>query len=426
MDCTCGSFLRRNAERGEQQQQHGGGAASVMMDASFVHLPPSLQVQDDLQSATEKMEQHRINPLHVEFLENVASQTASSRLCLLCVHRIETAMEMDIQRLESECRLYRNASQDEKTRQASQLRTIQSSYSDGSTPHLDDHALEIMQHNLRQELARLGQICKEEESELKNLTNLFQDAMAVSKHLDDLQWSMNEEANALELETHAFENEEQQIMTSLIEVQSEVDRLSSKGIRFPTRALDLRVDSARGLRYPLINELRLAYRPKGDVEWGEIQSAWALAAQLLLQSATLLDFQSRHWRIVPLSQCAKIIYHPPGGEKRGSVYNIGHESSKCNEALIAWNALLCEVVQHASRTIQASVEKGLVDPQTVEKLPFEQTSQKIGGVPLRHLDVNDDASWSRVVHFMSCNLLWLANVASLWTLEDVVLSAVDL
>jgi len=335
-------------------------------------------------------------------------------------------MEVDIQRLEYECRLYRNASQDEKSRQASQIRAIQSSYSDGSTPHLDDHALEIMEHNLRQEITRLEQICKEEESEFKNLTTLFRDATVVSKQLDDLQWSMNEEANALELETHAFENEEKQIMTSLTEVQSEVDRLSSKGTRFPTRALDLRVDSKRGLRYPLINELRLAYRPKGDVEWYEIQSAWALAAQLLLQTATLIDFQSRHWRIVPLSQCAKIIYHPPGSEKRAIAYNVGHESSKCDEALVAWNALLYEVVQHASMTIQGSVDKGLVDPQAVERLPYEQTSQKIGGVPLRHLDVNDDASWSRVVHFMSCNLLWLANVASLWTLENVVLSAIDL
>lgn len=57
------------------------------MDASFVHLPPSLQVQNDWQCATEKAEHHRINPLHVEFLENVANQTTSSELCLFCVQR---------------------------------------------------------------------------------------------------------------------------------------------------------------------------------------------------------------------------------------------------------------------------------------------------------------------------------------------------
>lgn len=337
-------------------------------------------------------------------------------------------MEADMQRLESECRLYRNAAQDEKTRQASQLRAVQSSFSttDRATFPLDDHTLENLEHNLQEEIERLDDIRKEEELELQNLNNLLKDAAIVSKQLDTLQWDINEEANALELESHAFHNEEQQMLTALNEVQSEAGRLSSKGICFPTRLLDLRVDSARGLRYPLINELRLAYRPKGDLEWDEIQSAWALAAQLLLQSATLLDFQSRHWRIVPLSQCAKIIYHSPRNDGRGVVHNVGHRSSKSWEALIAWNALLFEVVQHALSVIQSAVEKGLLETSHIEKLPYEQTRQKIGGVPLRLLNVNDDASWSRVVHFMSCNLLWLANVASLWTLEDVVLSAVDL
>ena len=332
-------------------------------------------------------------------------------------------MEADIQRLESECRLYRNATKDEKTRQASQLRAIQSAYADGA-PSTD--TLVKVEEILRQEIQRLQEICAAEEAELENLTIPEREAAAVSKQLDALQWSINEEANALELETHAFENEEQQILTVLTEVHTEVDRLSSKGIRFPARTLDLRIDS-RGLRYPLINELRLAYRPKGDVEWEEIQSAWALAAQLLLQSATLLDFQSRHWRIVPLSQCAKIIYHSPKSENnRGVTHNVGHPSSKSSEALVAWNALLFEVVQHASATVRGGIEKGVLEAKMVERLPYEQTSQKIGGVPLRHLAVDDDASWSRVVHFMSCNLLWLANMASLWTVEDVVLSAVDL
>ena len=343
--------------------------------------------------------------------------------------RIETAMEADIQRLESECRLYRNATRDERTRQASQLRAIQSSYNNNADPtnsNNNDDALANMEQTLRDEMERLAAVCQEEEAELENLGQLELEAAAVAKQLDALQWSINEEANALELETHASENEEQQILTVLTEVQTEVDRLSSKGIRFPSRALGLRVD-ARGLRYPLINELRLAYRPKGDVDWEEIQSAWALAAQLLLQSATLLQFQSQHWRIVPLSQCAKIIYHAPNSENnRGVTQNVGHPSSKSSEALMAWNALLFEVVQHAKTTIKAGIEKGLLEAKTMERLPYEQTSQSIGGVPLRHLAVDDDASWSRVVHFMSCNLLWLANTASLWTLEDVILSAVDL
>lgn len=339
-------------------------------------------------------------------------------------------MEADLQRLESECHLYRQATRDESTRQASQLRALTTTHDNDTTTSRDrssssESILATMEQTLRLELDRLVEICRQDEAELENLTQLEKEAAAAAQQLDALQWSINEQANALELETHAFENEEQQIQTVLTQVQTEVDRLSSQGIRFPARALDLRIDS-RGLRYPLINELRLAYRPKGDVEWQEIQCAWALAAQLLLQSATLLDFQSRHWRIVPLSQCAKIIYHSAENNHRGIVHNVGHPSSKSCQALMAWNALLFEVVQHALTTLKAGIAKDLLDAKSVEQVPYEQASQKIGGVPLRHLAVDDDASWSRVVHFMSCNLLWLANMASLWTLEDVVLSAVDL
>jgi hypothetical protein len=286
--------------------------------------------------------------------------------------------------------------------------------------------LETIEHDLRHEVARLEKMCHEQEAESHNLANLLNDAKAVAKQLDGLQWDINEEANALELESHAFYNEEQQILSELTDVQTEVGRLSSTTIRFPTRLLDLRVDSARGLRYPLINELRLAYRPKGDLEWDEIQAAWSLAAQLLLESATLLNFQSRHWRIVPLSQCAKIIYYHSNGGARGIVHNVGHRTSNCSEALIAWNALLCEAIQYALATVQEGVEKGLLEKASLPKLPFAQATGKIGSVPLALLDVNDDASWSRVVHFMSCNLLWLANVASLWTQADVVISAVGL
>ena len=51
-------------------------------------------------------------------------------------------------------------------------------------------------------------------------------------------------------------------------------------VRLHAALFHLVVDK-RGLRYPLINELRLAYRPKGDVHWKEINAAWAQATQLL-------------------------------------------------------------------------------------------------------------------------------------------------
>ena len=87
MDCACGSFLRRH---GENHAAYGGASSSVM-DASFVHLPRSLLAvaadDGDDKAALEQQQHHRIHPLHVEFLQSVADQTASSALCLHCVQR---------------------------------------------------------------------------------------------------------------------------------------------------------------------------------------------------------------------------------------------------------------------------------------------------------------------------------------------------
>lgn len=84
MDCTCGSFLRRNASG--IAAADGNGDGTTMMDASFVHLPPSLMVQQ-ADTGDKYGHQHHINPQHVEFLEGIVHQTASSDLCLLCVER---------------------------------------------------------------------------------------------------------------------------------------------------------------------------------------------------------------------------------------------------------------------------------------------------------------------------------------------------
>ena len=87
MDCACGSYLRRNGEASAALgDNHSVGGASVM-DASFVHLPPSLLVQSD-DREVERALQHRVHPLHLEYLEGIVNQTIpSSELCLYCVQR---------------------------------------------------------------------------------------------------------------------------------------------------------------------------------------------------------------------------------------------------------------------------------------------------------------------------------------------------
>lgn len=86
MACVCGSFLRRNGEA-TTGDANGGGAS--VMDASFVHLPPSLLVNsEDRGTDKSALQHHRVHPLHMEYLERIVNQTsATSELCLYCVQR---------------------------------------------------------------------------------------------------------------------------------------------------------------------------------------------------------------------------------------------------------------------------------------------------------------------------------------------------
>jgi hypothetical protein len=87
MECECGSYLRRKAT----PDAVGPAAAKdpSPMDASFVHLPPSLLLpqQGDSQTAGEQRTTDHRNPRHREFLEGIANQTFHSALCVVCVEQ---------------------------------------------------------------------------------------------------------------------------------------------------------------------------------------------------------------------------------------------------------------------------------------------------------------------------------------------------
>ena len=71
----------------------------------------------------------------------------------------------------------------------------------------------------------------------------------------------------------------------------------------------------RDLRYPLINNLRLAHKPRG-ISWLEINAGWSQAAQLLMFVGSTIKFKSKDLRIVPLMSCAKIIEVGSNGDTR--------------------------------------------------------------------------------------------------------------
>ena len=354
-------------------------------------------------------------------------------------------MDADSERLEKESTMYRQAAQKEEEHLESLKKALSSvtmspamtdpyygdgDETDGEASQRKD-GMQAAEQAFRDEIQALEEECRQQEAELAHLKSLKQEQRQVSRELSEAEYILETERNALELEARAFDNDQVQLFGNLQEIENEVDQLSSD-ISLPSLLLDLQVDRERGLRYPLINELRLAYRPKGDIKWNEIQVAWSLAAQLLLVVGTLFHYPSEEWKVVPLSHCAKLIFFSKSNEKnresenssqgrkkRAVVYHLGHPKTNGATAIRAWNQLLQQVILHVSRKTEEEYQKGsMVAP--FPKLPYPISESSVGTIDLYKLNENDDAGWSRAIHFMASNLLWCSECAALFTSQQVL------
>lgn len=358
---------------------------------------------------------------------------------------MEKALDADSEHLENECFMYRQAARKEEERIESlekALKTVPRSNLDPFAEENEDESdniyinnsqgLQAAEQAFRDEIWALEEECRQQEAELMHLKGLRREQLQLADDLDEAHYELEVQRNALELEARAFNNDQEQLYQSLYGIQDEVDKLSSN-ISLPSLILDLHVDKERGLRYPLINELRLAYRPKGDIKWNEIQVAWSLAAQLLLVVGTLFHYPSEQWKIVPLSHCAKLIFFSVDSDgtatesvddakarhKRALVYHLGHPKTNGAKALKAWNALLHQVILHVKQKQEEEIQIGTMNA-SFPKLPFPISSHAVGTIDIDQLNENDDAGWSRAIHCMASNLLWLSDCASLYTSQQVV------
>lgn len=225
------------------------------------------------------------------------------------------------------------------------------------------------------EVAVLQQAISQQEEELLHLKKLKKEQDALSTELDFLDTSMAHEENALDLESRAMSHVQSQLTFTLRMAQWEIEKLAAVDLSLFTLLID-----QRGLRYPLINEFRLAFSPKGDLGWEEIQTAWSQVAQLLLS----MNLQTKDWRIIPLTSCAKLIH-----EKR--VYTFGKGMSSMASALKSLARMLYS---------------------TGHSLPFPITDERIGDVSFARLPNTDHPGWSRVVHYLACDVQHLSNMVS--------------
>lgn len=341
------------------------------LESSFVHLsaPRDLSTQSNDSQGHSKLgfqEEH----LHLLKLLEAAKPNSNISISVDSIDRVATALEDDTQRLYAECQAYEEAVFKAKQR----IKTFNT---------VSKVGLETTTKAYESEIDMLQQEIEARQAELEHLNSLYKDQKNIATQLESYEEQYHAERNALELKAISFDAVLDQTSNELSQVQSEVDRLAS--VQLPQALFDLQVDQ-RGLRYPLINQLRLAFRPKGDVPTKEIEVAWSQATQLLLVVGTLLNYPSSDWKVVPLADCAKLIF-------RKEIYNM--LPGDCR-SLIAWNALLDQVLKHAS-----TYNKFPIHGQTASP-PFPSSATIIGKIDLTSLSQSDHAGWSHVSSFKLC------------------------
>ena len=438
--CTCGQLTPSSPSKANTS--NNGGTRKNWLESSFVHLmaPPTNKGRhrrkggdniknNKTQQHKERHQQHQRQSGLVEQHQHLlqlldAAHGCETELCVTCIDRVAVALEADTQRLYSEVNAYQDAVKAAQQRAKPFIRNDNNSSTTNSniSTTLDWPATE---NAYQQEIELLEREVSSRQDELVQLKSLYKEQLTIAKQLDQIDDQKHLEMNALQWQSHTFEDRRQLLTNTLTEVQLEVEKLSLLNI--PGALFTLQVDP-RGLRYPLINQLRLAFHPKGDVPHQEVRVAWSAATQLLLFCGTLLNYPGKDWKLVPLAETAKLIY-------RKEIFNLNPGNSR---SLMAWNALLDQIVKHALTTrnnrnqnqssihnTQQSNQHNHNSSHTSNKNPssssssssssappFVSSTTTIGGTELARMDPTDHFGWSQVIHRMASNLLWLSNQAS--------------
>jgi hypothetical protein len=350
-------------------------------------------------------------------------------LLIVFVHSVERALIADIGRIENEVDDYHRTNQNEALKMTNwklALQVMGDNILTQASELPETAETDRRREALLMEIQVLHDACQSHEEEVSRLETTLKDQACFDRQLDVLVYALEADLNALDLQARAFDNNQNLLFRTLVDGLGEVHRLCSPQVELLPVLFHLQIDKQRGLRYPLINELRLAYKPKGDVGSDEIQAAWSLAAQLLLTIGTLFDFQSPQWRIVPLSHCAKLLYYPlaDGNEvssERGERRRFeAHELGGCgneSKSLMMWNKLMHLVVHHVMVKVHESTESGLLGSESLLPLPYEISETKIGDIVLNLLGESDDAGWSRTIHYMISVLEWLLECSKVFMLQ---------
>lgn len=260
--------------------------------------------------------------------------------------------------------------------------------------------------SFQHEIMNLQTACQEHENELTNLNQMLMEQAQISDTLSAQQEELLLEYNALEKDAKVFEDVHSHLTQQCHAAESERSHLSH--VRLHSALFDIVVDE-RGTKYPLINNLRLSHRPKDDLQWIEINTAWSQAAQLVMFVNSTTKFTSRNFGIVPLMHCAKIIEVDSTGKK--VYHHLGvdfesmdrktHNTDHIIASLRAFYSVLYQLFDHI-KALKRDINS------TKVRVPFEMTVNTIGSFNLQFLNENDDKAWSGVINCIASNLKWLS------------------
>ncbi len=272
-----------------------------------------------------------------------------------------------------------------------------------SNQFTDEQILENALETLDEELKRLQATHQEHQNELQKMDELLADQVRISQTLTSQEDEVLTEFNSLEVEARVFQDIHRHLTHQCHAAEREKFYLSR--IQLHSALFYIDVDE-RGMRYPLINNLRLAHKPKG-ISWLEINTAWSQAAQLLMFVGSTIKFKSKDLRIVPLMNCAKIIEVGSNGETR-VVNHLGIDFQNMNrkENIVASLRAFYNLLYQMSVHMLNSKDEFDLDPA-----PLELRPGIIGSHDLRRIDDRDDVAWSIIIHCIATSMKWMSQNA---------------
>jgi hypothetical protein len=213
------------------------------------------------------------------------------------------------------------------------------------------------------------------EEEFSNLQKQEKEQEILNQELDAFEAQLVNLENELQIEARAMSYNQIKLSNSLESFQTELAKLCLIDLSL----YSLEVDE-KGRRYPKINGFRLAFCPRGDLDWDEIQVAWGQFAQLILS----MSIVPREWCIIPLTTCAKIIYQK-------EVFNLGKDTASMANAL----GVLVRMLEGTGHWV-----------------PYKIVQNMIGDIDISQLSIKESPNWSKLINYVVSNVRHISKCIS--------------